>query len=75
MTPSLDCKSRPLPRVDCNYTDNCSCVTFGLLGASLIPMMMLVNSTPDQIPADEIAQHQNDKTTDIEVQKGVDAKN
>ncbi|KAK6364420.1 hypothetical protein LTS17_012185 [Exophiala oligosperma] len=31
------------------------CVTFGLLGAALIPMILLVNTTPDQIPADVIA--------------------
>ncbi|KAJ2974755.1 hypothetical protein NQ176_g5888 [Zarea fungicola] len=34
------------------------CVTFALLGASLLPMIMLVNSTPEQIPADEIAREQ-----------------
>ncbi|KAF7586297.1 hypothetical protein BBP40_009153 [Aspergillus hancockii] len=35
------------------------CVTFALLGASLIPMIMLVNTTPDRIPADVIAEQQN----------------
>ncbi|KAL2841760.1 major facilitator superfamily domain-containing protein [Aspergillus pseudoustus] len=34
------------------------CVTFGLLGLSLLPMIMLVNTTPDQIPADLIAEEQ-----------------
>jgi hypothetical protein len=34
-------------------------VTFALLGASLIPMIMLVNSTPDRIPADMVAEEQN----------------
>ncbi|KAM0193782.1 hypothetical protein ACHAPI_007433 [Fusarium lateritium] len=34
------------------------CVTFALLGASLLPMVMLVNTTPDKIPADEIAEQQ-----------------
>ena len=34
-------------------------VTFGLLGAAIIPMIMLVNSTPDQIPADVVAEQQN----------------
>ncbi|KAJ0413501.1 major facilitator superfamily domain-containing protein [Aspergillus carlsbadensis] len=34
------------------------CVTFGLLGISLLPMIMLVNTTPDQIPADLIAAEQ-----------------
>jgi hypothetical protein len=36
-----------------------SCVTFVLLGASLVPMIMLVNSTPDRIPADVVAEKQN----------------
>ncbi|KAL4918388.1 major facilitator superfamily domain-containing protein [Aspergillus aurantiobrunneus] len=31
-------------------------VTFALLGASLLPMIMLVNTTPDQIPADLVAE-------------------
>ncbi|GKU20919.1 unnamed protein product [Fusarium langsethiae] len=46
------------------------CVTFALLGASLLPMIMLVNSTPDRIPADEIAEQQamGDKLGDIEGQ-------
>ncbi|KAJ5408975.1 major facilitator superfamily domain-containing protein [Penicillium cosmopolitanum] len=34
-------------------------VTFGLLGAAIVPMIMLVNSTPDQIPADVVAEQQN----------------
>lgn len=37
----------------------CSGVTFGLLGAALIPMIMLVNTTPDKIPADVVAEEQN----------------
>ncbi|KAF5549789.1 Ion channel regulatory UNC-93 [Fusarium mexicanum] len=47
------------------------CVTFGLLAASLLPMIMLVNSTPDRIPADEIAEQQaalGEKFADIEGQ-------
>ncbi|KAL3480916.1 major facilitator superfamily domain-containing protein [Aspergillus californicus] len=39
------------------------CVTFALLGAALIPMIMLVNSTPDRIPADVVAE-QRDATQD-----------
>lgn len=35
-----------------------SCVSFGLLAAALVPMTILVNSTPDHIPADEIAEQQ-----------------
>ncbi|KAB8256127.1 major facilitator superfamily domain-containing protein [Aspergillus pseudonomiae] len=35
------------------------CVTFALLGASLLPMIMLVNTTPDRIPADVIAEQQD----------------
>ncbi|KAL3491709.1 major facilitator superfamily domain-containing protein [Aspergillus germanicus] len=34
------------------------CVTFALLGVSLLPMIMLVNTTPDQIPADLVAEEQ-----------------
>ncbi|CAG8908725.1 unnamed protein product [Penicillium egyptiacum] len=33
-------------------------VTFGLLGAALLPMIMLVNTTPDRIPADVVAEEQ-----------------
>ncbi|KAJ5557954.1 hypothetical protein N7535_009447 [Penicillium sp. DV-2018c] len=33
-------------------------VTFGLLGAALLPMIMLVNTTPDRIPADIVAEEQ-----------------
>jgi hypothetical protein len=36
-----------------------SIVTFVLLAVSLLPMILLVNSTPDQIPADVVAQEQN----------------
>jgi len=36
-----------------------SCVTFALLGAAILPMIMLVNSTPERIPADVIAEQQN----------------
>lgn len=35
-----------------------SCVSFALLGAALIPMAMLVNTTPDRIPADLVAEEQ-----------------
>ncbi|KAL2833884.1 major facilitator superfamily domain-containing protein [Aspergillus cavernicola] len=42
------------------------CVTFGLLGASLIPMIMLVNTTPDRIPADLVAEEQNAAREKIE---------
>ncbi|KAG9192301.1 hypothetical protein G6011_11035 [Alternaria panax] len=34
------------------------CVTFGLMALALGPMLVLVNSTPDRIPADVIAQEQ-----------------
>lgn len=30
-------------------------MTFALLGVSLLPMIMLVNTTPDHIPADLVA--------------------
>lgn len=36
-----------------------SCVTFGLLAAALGPMIVLVNSTPDRIPADVIAEERD----------------
>ncbi|WVF66953.1 hypothetical protein IAT40_001696 [Kwoniella sp. CBS 6097] len=32
------------------------CVTFALMASSVIPMIILVNSTPDRIPADVIAE-------------------
>jgi hypothetical protein len=34
------------------------CVTFGLMALSLGPMLVLVNQTPDRIPADVIAEEQ-----------------
>lgn len=43
-----------------DLTDGCfSGVTFGLLGAAIVPMIMLVNTTPDRIPADVVAEQQN----------------
>ncbi|EED20887.1 conserved hypothetical protein [Talaromyces stipitatus ATCC 10500] len=42
------------------------CVTFGLLGASMLPMIMLVNTTPDRIPADVIAEAQDTARQKIE---------
>lgn len=36
-----------------------SCITFGLLAAALGPMIFLVRKTPEEIPADEIAQEQD----------------
>ncbi|KAJ5097039.1 major facilitator superfamily domain-containing protein [Penicillium angulare] len=35
------------------------CVSFGLLAAALLPMIILVNSTPDRIPADVVAEEQD----------------
>jgi hypothetical protein len=35
------------------------CVTFALMACSLVPMLMLVNSTPDRIPADVAAEEQD----------------
>lgn len=35
-----------------------SCVTFGLMAAALIPMLLLVNTTPDKIPADELMEEE-----------------
>lgn len=34
------------------------CVTFGMMGLAVFPMLMLVNQTPDRIPADVIAEEQ-----------------
>lgn len=34
-------------------------MTFGLLAAALGPMIVLVNTTPDRIPADVIAEEQD----------------
>lgn len=41
------------------------CVTFGLMALSVGPMLMLVNQTPDRIPADVIAEEQERKETKI----------
>jgi hypothetical protein len=35
-----------------------SCVTFGLMAIAVVPMLILVNSTPDQIPADVLAKEE-----------------
>ncbi|CAG7915984.1 unnamed protein product [Penicillium olsonii] len=42
------------------------CVTFALLGAALCPMIMLVNTTPDRIPADIVAEEQDAARQKIE---------
>lgn len=50
------------------------CVTFGLMALSLGPMLMLVNSTPDRIPADVTAEQlaQTDsKIGDVRVEEKV----
>jgi|TARA_R110002003_G_scaffold127_10_gene11980 hypothetical protein len=50
------------------------CVTFGLMALALFPMLMLVNSTPDRIPADVIAEEQNraeTKVPDVNVENKV----
>jgi hypothetical protein len=44
-----------------------SCVTFGLLAASIVPMTILVNSTPDRIPADVIAEDQEKNIDGISI--------
>ncbi|KAL4886623.1 major facilitator superfamily domain-containing protein [Aspergillus karnatakaensis] len=41
-------------------------VTFALLGVSLLPMIMLVNTTPDQIPADVIAEEESKARAKLE---------
>ena len=43
------------------------CVTFGLMGLAVMPMLTLVNMTPDRIPADVIAEEQ-----ERHVEKGVE---
>ena len=42
------------------------CVTFALMAVSMGPMLLLVNQTPDRIPADVIAEEQQreDKKVD-----------
>lgn len=37
-----------------------SCITFALMAAALGPMIFLTNQTPDQIPADVIAQQKQE---------------
>ncbi|OWZ59525.1 hypothetical protein LQV05_004386 [Cryptococcus neoformans] len=34
------------------------CVTFGLMAAAVVPMLLLVNTTPDKIPADELMEEE-----------------
>ncbi|CAI7629363.1 unnamed protein product [Penicillium bialowiezense] len=43
------------------------CVTFALLAAALYPMIMLVSTTPDRIPADVVAEEQNAAREKMEV--------
>ncbi|KAJ4305249.1 hypothetical protein N0V90_000780 [Kalmusia sp. IMI 367209] len=45
------------------------CVTFGLMGAAVLPMFMLVNQVPDRIPADVIAEEEEKAAAKI-VEKG-----
>jgi hypothetical protein len=50
------------------------CVTFGLMALSLGPMLVLVNSTPDRIPADVVAEEQDradNKIGDVRVEEKV----
>jgi hypothetical protein len=35
------------------------CVTFSLMALAFVPMLILVNQTPDRIPADVIAEEQD----------------
>jgi hypothetical protein len=47
------------------------CVTFGLMVLAFGPMLVLVNSTPDRIPADVIAEEQDradNKIGDVKVE-------
>ncbi|KAL5120642.1 hypothetical protein ACEQ8H_001390 [Pleosporales sp. CAS-2024a] len=50
------------------------CVTFGLMALALGPMLVLVNSTPDRIPADVIVEEQNrfdNKVDNVQVESKV----
>lgn len=38
-----------------------SCVTFALMAAALGPMLVLVNATPDRIPADVILEEKEEQ--------------
>jgi len=42
------------------------CVTFGLMGLAVLPMLVLVSMTPDRIPADVIAEEQDKAAEKIE---------
>ena len=55
----------PRPRYLLLLTKFIRCVSFALMAASLAPMIILVNRTPDQIPADVIA---------AEMEKGIDGR-
>ena len=41
-------------------------VTFGLMGLAVVPMLILVNMTPERIPADVIAEEQDKAAEKIE---------
>lgn len=43
------------------------CVTFGLMAVAVLPMLTLVNQTPDRIPADVIAEEMGKMTEKIEI--------
>lgn len=50
------------------------CVTFGLMALAFGPMLILVNSTPDRIPADVIAEEiyrEESKIGNVEVETKV----
>ena len=50
------------------------CVTFGLMALAFGPMLILVNSTPDRIPADVIAEEkyrEENKISNVEVETKV----
>ncbi|ORY68894.1 major facilitator superfamily domain-containing protein [Pseudomassariella vexata] len=49
------------------------CVTFGLMAAALGPMLVLVNSTPDRIPADVLAE-EHEKQMQEKVVHGIPVK-
>lgn len=50
-----------------------SCVTFGLMALAFGPMLVLVNLTPDRIPADVILEAEEAEDRKIAEPKAVEA--
>lgn len=61
----------PIPCLSLMLTMCTRCVSFGLMAAALGPMIVLVNRTPDHIPADVIAAEQEKRIDGASVKEPV----